>query len=217
MFARWGGGNGSVSVKSGRAAVLPDTASRDIKAVIFDLGRTLVPFSFDPLEKDLRDCRQEVFALTAEFERGKISSPEFVRRLCSLASVAPGNFDQWWCSIFNFETLVPDELIHALAQRHRMGLLSNTNQLHFDFLRKRLPIINDFDFLTLSYEVGAVKPEAAIFADAEQKAVCDPPQIIYFDDVEAYVEAARVRGWNAYQFTGLTSVKRALKRHHVSY
>lgn len=186
-----------------------------LRCVIFDLGRTLVPFSFDPLTPALQSRRDEAFQLFAAYETGQIDSNRFERELRALARIQP-NFAEWWCSIFTIELLIPEEVLRRIKDQVRLGLISNTNELHFEFLRREMPQLSLFDFFTLSYKVGAVKPSPAIYTSAEEMAQCRPNEILYFDDIPEYVEAARRRGWNAEVFTGQAGVEAAVQRHGLS-
>jgi HAD superfamily hydrolase (TIGR01509 family) len=183
-----------------------------IRTLIFDLGNTLVPFSFDPLQERLGSRRDTAFDLARGYEIGTVASDEFSARMCALAEIPAAELADWWCTIFTMKPLITRGLLRELKSRVRLGLLSNTNELHFRFLASRLPELAEFDFLTLSYEVGAVKPEAEIYADAEAKSGCRPDEILYFDDIPEYVEAARKRGWNAEVFRGEPAVSFVLRR-----
>lgn len=184
-----------------------------ISSVIFDLGRTLIPFSFDALGATLEPCRAAVMEAAAEYEIGGCDWAIFERRLAQLTRLDAAGLEDWWCRIFTLEPLVAPELIASLRPHYRVGLLSNTNECHFRFLCRKLPWLEAaFDFHTLSYEVGAAKPTAGIYADAEAKAGCAPGEILYFDDVPAFVAAARVRGWQAELFRDETAVRASLAR-----
>jgi putative hydrolase of the HAD superfamily len=189
---------------------------QQIKTIIFDLGRTLVPFSFDPLEPRLKTCRERAVEIAALYERGKLSSGEFTNQICALTGVTTEEFAAWWSSIFTFDTLIEEQLIKQLAGRYKLGLLSNTNELHFEFVRPRLRILEVFDFFTLSYRVGSAKPDPAIFAEAERQGASRPAEILYFDDVPEYVLAAKNRGWKACIFSGQASVERELAERGIT-
>ncbi len=99
------------------------------------------------------------------------------------------------------------ELMKALRGRYRMGLLSNTNEMHFKSTISNHPCFSFFDQITLSYQVKAMKPDPAIYRDAIAKAVgMASEEILYLDDVPAYVTAARALGMQAlvYDRSGVT-------------
>ena len=102
-------------------------------------------------------------------------------------------------SIFS-EILVPESLLEALAARYRLLLLSNTNAIHFEMLRREYPMLRHFHHLVLSYEVQAMKPQREIYEAAVRLAGCRPEECFYTDDIAAYVEGARQLGIDAVQF-----------------
>ncbi len=76
--------------------------------------------------------------------------------------------------------------------------LSNTNALHFrEFFAGRFPVCETFDLLLSSHEVGASKPEPAIYQAMEDRLGFSGDQIAFFDDLPANVAGARKMGWRA--------------------
>ncbi|MGH9533954.1 MAG: HAD family hydrolase [Terriglobales bacterium] len=183
-----------------------------IRTVIFDLGRTLVPFSFDRLRPSLDGCREAALAWMAPLETGVGDWDAFVATLGSRVGVTAGEFEAWWCGIFDLQPLISPQWLTELRRTYRLGLLSNTNACHFGFLRREMPWLEGFDFHVLSYEVGAVKPQPEIYAAAERQAACQPGEILYFDDVPEFVAAAARRGWRAEQFADEAAARAAVHR-----
>ncbi len=72
-------------------------------------------------------------------------------------------------------------------------------------------MLQRFDACVLSYQVGAVKPEKAIFRAALDAIGCLPAECFYTDDVVQYVEAGRAFGLLAEVFTGVPSLVRKLQ------
>ena len=96
-------------------------------------------------------------------------------------------------------------------------LLSNTNQIHFEMLRHRLPALRHFHHLVLSYEVKAMKPRPEIYRAAVECAGCLPEQCFYTDDIPAYVEAARAVGIDAVQFESAAQAERELAARGIHW
>jgi putative hydrolase of the HAD superfamily len=114
--------------------------------------------------------------------------------------VSEPDFTALWSSHFR----IHDEMVRAvepLVGRVKLVLLSNTHDLHVASLRPRLPILERFDALVLSCEVGAVKPEAAIYERALEAAGCAPAAAAFFDDVPAYAQAASALGIHGRLYT----------------
>jgi putative hydrolase of the HAD superfamily len=64
-----------------------------------------------------------------------------------------------------------------------------------------LPVLERFDYLLLSYEVGLVKPDPALFEDGLRRTGTRPDRTAYFDDSAAYVDAACALGIQGHVFT----------------
>lgn len=82
------------------------------------------------------------------------------------------------------------------------GVLSNTNHAHWERLAGPaavFPTPNLVRHLHASHLLGASKPEEKIYTAFEQATGFAGPQILFFDDLEENVHAARARGWHAHQ------------------
>ena len=122
-----------------------------------------------------------------------------------------------WSSIFT-ELLLPESLLEGLAAGYRLLLLSNTNALHFEMLRRNYArMLGHFHDLVLSYEVHAMKPQPEIFQVAVERAGCRPEECFYTDDIGAYVEAARRMGIDAVQFESSEQLQRELRDRGISW
>ncbi|MGH9483042.1 MAG: HAD-IA family hydrolase [Terriglobales bacterium] len=181
-----------------------------VKAIIFDLGQTLIPFSFERLRPRWDVCREQAARLLVEAEIGELAPLQFQAAMCRVTRVVPAEFRAWWNSIFEPRWLVPEEWLRSLISTYRVGLLSNTNAIHFAHLERHFPLLSEFHFRILSHQVGAAKPAPAIYAAAESAAGCAPQELLYFDDIPAFVEAARRRGWRAELFEGAEKLAQQL-------
>jgi putative hydrolase of the HAD superfamily len=182
------------------------------KALIFDLGKVLVPFDFmrayDRMQPlcgyPVAEIRRRTGAtgLVPQLEMGKVSSSDFVARLGAALGVSFdfAEFCEIWSSIFLPETLVPESLIIGLKQRYPLVLLSNTNEMHFEMLERTYSILSHFEKRVLSHEVGAAKPDPLIYRRAVELAGCTPEECFFTDDIAEYVEGARKLGIDAVQF-----------------
>ena len=198
-----------------------------IRSLIFDLGRVLVPFDFRRgyermsqrcgLQPEEIRARLSSDGLVREFESGVIGGRQFHERVGRLlgAEVDYEEFREIWFSVFLPETLIPDRLLESLHARYRTVLLSNTNEIHFEMIRRHYPILRHFDAFVLSYEVGAMKPDARIYAAAVAAAGCAPEECFFTDDISEYVEGARRAGIDAVVFEGAEALERELRARGV--
>lgn len=185
-----------------------------IRSILFDLGNVLVPFDIQRGYQQLSQAsglpQEEVAVRIREsglyevYESGQIETDSFLDEFTKVLGYRSSleEFREVWNSIFFPHTVTSEELVVDLKARYRLVLLSNTNDLHFNWLRERYPILNHFDAYTLSYQVGAMKPSERIYAAAVENAQCKPEECFFTDDIEKYVEAARSFGIDAEQFVG---------------
>ena len=200
-----------------------------IKAVIFDLGRVIVPFDFRrgyeriaplcglPAEEIPK--RIAPSGLVNRFESGAIAPRDFVREFSKLIGLETSyeTFCEIWSSIFLPETLIPESMVAGIAQRYRTVLLSNTNAIHYAMLRANYPLLRHFHACVLSFEVGAMKPMPAIYRRAIEAAQCLPGECFFTDDMPAFVEAARAQGIDAVKFESAAQIEAELHKRGVTW
>jgi glucose-1-phosphatase len=196
------------------------------KAVIFDLGKVLVHFDFkrvyQRLETICPHAATEIprvlstTGLAQRFESGHMEPAEFIAEITRALSldVEPGEFCETFNCIFT-ETLVPESLLETLAARYRLILLSNTNAIHFPWIRQAYPLLRHFHDLVLSYEVKAMKPHPDIYRAAIAKAGCRPEECFYTDDIAEFVEGARALDIDAVQFENAAQLERELRARGI--
>ena len=206
---------------------MPSPSPRPITAITFDLGNVLVKVDH------LRFCRRlgalaglsplEVYARVFEsslepgYDTGRITSREFYQRVTAHFEVALpySRFCDLWCDLFDpMDDMM--ELVQHLASSFPLFLLSNTNSLHFDYIRERFgPLLQPFRAFVLSYRVGSRKPEPAIYQALIRQVERPPEEILFLDDKESFVEAARDQGLAAWQFRSPRELRRKLADHRL--
>lgn len=183
-----------------------------IKTFIFDLGKVIVPYDHDRglriLEErcgiTVNDLRPKIYASEELnlYQKGVISSREFYEHLKNILGFRFDyeEFTRIWNHTFTLTPLIEESFIESLAEKFRLLVLSDTNELHFNFIREKFPVLGCFDDYVLSYKVGFLKPSEEIFRIAVERANCSADECIFTDDIAANVEAARKIGINAVQF-----------------
>jgi putative hydrolase of the HAD superfamily len=198
------------------------------KAIIFDLGKVLVHFDFKRGYRQLEGLcpypaaeipkRIGPTGLVPRFETGLIEPRDFVEQLSKVLDlqVDYGRFCEIWGSIF-CHTLVPESMLEGLAARYRLLLMSNTNALHFEIIRRDYPLIRHFHHLILSHEVKAMKPRPEIYQAAVARAGCRPEECFFTDDMPEFVEGARRMGIDAVQFQSAEQLEGELRSRGISW
>jgi putative hydrolase of the HAD superfamily len=115
-----------------------------------------------------------------------------------------------WNEIFT-EDLEVSGIIRSLKGRWRLGLLSNTDPLHFNYILSAFPLVRMLDKWILSYEVGFKKPDLQIFQKAIEWASVGPEKILFIDDTKGHVDAAATLGIQGIHFTSGRQLKKELQ------
>ncbi len=198
-----------------------------VKVVLFDLGNVILPFNNYQIAEKLcpfsknREFQdpQKIFSylfdfekgVINEFDKGKMSPSQFfetVKKSLGL-TIAYDQFVPIWTEIFT-ENEEISEIIRSLKGKWRLGLLSNTDPLHFNSIVSRFPVISTFEKWILSYEVGFKKPDPCIFQKAIEWASVLPERILFIDDTEGHVAAAISLGMQGIHFVSADQLREEL-------
>ena len=191
-----------------------------IEVVYFDLGKVIVDFDHSRAAQELLKVTplslKEAMAvlsdddLVSEYETGRLSSQEHYRKVCRRLQmeVSIEKFRELWGSMFLPEPLLSESFLQDLKKRYRLMLLSNTNEIHFDFVIQNYPILRMIEERLLSYQAGCMKPQTRIFELAIKKAGVMPENIFFTDDRPENIEAAQRSGIQALLFQSETQLKR---------
>jgi epoxide hydrolase-like predicted phosphatase len=183
-----------------------------IRAVIFDMGGVLVrtedPGPRGRLAERLQLSPAELSALVFDSDSsvqatvGKITAQahwEAVRQALKLSAEEFPSVPEYFWGGDRLDTGLVDYL-RALRPRYRTALLSNA----WDDLRAYLvdlwKIVDAFDELIISAEVGLAKPDPQIYRLAVERLGVAPEEAVFVDDFPANVEGARAAGLYAIQF-----------------
>lgn len=198
-----------------------------IEVILYDLGNVILPFNhFQIAEKLSRFSQRKefqdpprMFSYLFDFEKGavngyevgKVSSLEFFQSLRGFLhlSLSFEDFIPIWNEIF-IEDQEVSQIILSQKGRWKLGLLSNTNRLHFDYVLAKFSIIRVFDRWILSHEVGFKKPAVEIFQKAVQWASVEPRKILFIDDMKKHVEVAASLGIQGIHFVSAVQLREEL-------
>jgi HAD superfamily hydrolase (TIGR01509 family) len=202
-------------------------AQNPIEVILFDLGNVILPFNhYQIAEKLFRFSNgkgvkdpQSIFSYLFDLEKGAIngyetgrkSSQEFFQHLKKYLQLTL-SFEEFmpiWNDIF-WEDVGVSKIIRSLKGRKRLGLISNTNPLHFEYILRKFPIIRIFDKWILSHEVGFKKPDVRIFQKAMDWASVESKKILFIDDMKIHVETAISLGMQGIHFISADQLKKEL-------
>lgn len=197
-----------------------------IRTILYDLGNVLVCFSHERMYEQIgavcgRSTQQvrELFErrMLPDFETGRIDERGFHARMeeWSGRRLDADELRRAGSDIFWPNPGMADVVRAMKRQGVRLVLLSNTSAPHIEHVRASWPLLELFDNLILSFEVGATKPQPEIYQAALDRIGCPPSECFYTDDIPEYVEAGRSHGLTAEVFTGKEEHLRQLKRYGV--
>src|SRR6266496_4429237 len=180
---------------------------RPPEVVVFDLGKVLVDFDYGIAAR--RIAAQGTMSPSAvqhfidhspllfRYETGVIDREQFYAEVCRVTGFAGSlhEFSDFFADIF---TPMPEMVAwHARLREQRIPtfVFSNTNDLAIAHIRRHFPFFAQFDAYVLSYEHGAMKPDAKLYEVVERVTKRGGEQIAYLDDRLENAVAGASRGW----------------------
>jgi len=196
----------------------------DIDALLFDLGGVLVEIDFQRVIARWAElARVPAQQLAPRFahgpayqrhERGEIDMAAYgdaLRTDLGLALDDDALIDGWQ-RVFLSEIEPTVQLVRELQGRIPMYVFSNTNATHHAFWRARYATaLQPFDRVFVSSEIGARKPEREAFERVAGEIGTPVGRILFFDDTEANITAARELGMPAVLVRSPEDVRAAVR------
>jgi FMN phosphatase YigB (HAD superfamily) len=188
------------------------------KNIIFDLGNVLVKLdeaatmrAFETLGWPKKDHIREYAEGLKLFQAmgvGLMSNQQFFDAF--RATTHSNVTDQQITEATNAMLLyIPEEkkskLLQLRKEGHRVFLLSNTIDLHWQYCKKNLfpmdhySVDDYFEKAFLSQEMHMKKPDDEIFQQVINDATIDPNDTLFIDDLEVNCEAAERNGIHSFQ------------------
>jgi HAD superfamily hydrolase (TIGR01509 family) len=198
--------------------------------VVFDVGNVLVhidpPAFLRSLSLDAPEYREyyqpKIIDVVMNYERGTDSTEIFFANLVEIFngqdrslnqghkrghSFSRNDFQTAMLSIIGEQVAGMEEIVQRVGSSVPLGLLSNTNPIHFQYCLQWFPILQHFPSRFLSYQLKAVKPEPEIFARVREQVPFPPSAVLYIDDLVENIDAARSAGFWSHQFFGVENIE----------
>ena len=191
-----------------------------IRNVVFDVGGVLVRLRYQPFVRylaesgiDLTDLPGWLATIDLDaHERGEITGRELLERIAGQARrpLDPRDLERRWLDMFERSAEMFD-LAEGLMQDYRVYLLSNVGDLHWAHLDAEYGIGRVGHGAIASFRVGAVKPSAEIYREAERRLGLEPAETVFVDDLARNVAGAQARGWQAIHHRDPEATRRGLR------
>ena len=182
-----------------------------IKAIIFDFGDVFINLDKSATLREMRkhrieDLTEDILELNRKYEKGLVSSDKFI-------TTYQEEFKQLEAEIFvnSWNAILIDfpeyryQFLKKLSEEkdYKLILLSNTNEIHIDWVKENVPFYEDFktcfDAFYLSHEINFRKPDAEIYEFVLKKHKLEPEECLFIDDTIENTKAAEALGihtWN---------------------
>ncbi len=196
-----------------------------MKLLVFDMGHVFIDFEWETVCKGL--CARSGY--TSEqlrgvmlsvsklgYESGLIDTVGFLTELNRQLGTELNreDFTKIWTESFR-ENAEMAQLLTQLKAQCPLYLLSNTNEVQYEWLQTTYNVARHFEELVLSYKVGCCKPDLAIYREVLKRSGIPAQDCLFVDDLEANIEAATTLGMNTIQFRGVPDLK--LRLQHLGF
>lgn len=182
---------------------------KQLKNIIFDLGNVIIPLENEKywwnevfLEifenpQEINDLRDHHFFV--HYEKGEITTNQFLKRLQQFLKPEFNEND----IIIRWNALLKEipenriEFLQKLNKNYSIFLLSNTNEIHLNFIieasnmRYGFDILEKtFDYCFYSYKINEVKPDDAIYLKVLEERNLIAEECLFIDDKKVNLEQA---------------------------
>ncbi|MBR6082209.1 MAG: HAD-IA family hydrolase [Salinivirgaceae bacterium] len=181
----------------------------DFDTIIFDFGGVILDIDPDLSRRRFAEMlgienarKLEAEQLPQLYEKGLISRAEFVSRINQIAGTqlsADEILSAWNAMLLNYKP-ARIEWIKRLHTTHRLLLLSNTNDSHFEYFHNKLiaeygvTFYQLFDHVYLSHEMGMLKPSHEIYETVIAEQQLNLQRTLFIEDTARNVAGAQEVG-----------------------
>ncbi len=147
-----------------------------------------------------------------QLEVGEIDGAAFSERFVSELGLTMdpervlSEFEAWNLGLFPGAA----ETLAALRERHRLAVLSNTNEVHARRLTGEMAIHDRVDTVFFSHLIGLRKPDERVYRHVAGELGVDVTDLVFFDDNAENVEAALSIGMQAWRVEGVGALRERL-------
>jgi epoxide hydrolase-like predicted phosphatase len=193
-----------------------------IKAIYFDLGGVLVrtvdraPRTRLAVRLGMTSDALEELVFLGESghkaQRGEITAEQQWAYVCRQINWPLTKWRDLEAKFFTGDRLDIElvDYIRSLHGRYKTGVISNALGDVRAAIDHKWHIADAFDAITISAEVGVMKPDARIFHIALQSLGVQPTEAVFVDDFTHNVEGARAIGMQAIQFRNPEQIRQEL-------
>ena len=183
-----------------------------IKTLIFDFGDVFINLDKQGAMDNalqlfkLNGFESDMISINMQYEIGKISTSEFIAFYKNkFPNLSEKQIIEAWNYIIRDFPLHRLEFVQKLAKNndYKRIILSNTNEMHIDFIKENVPFYNEFkdcfDKFYLSHEINLRKPNTDIYEFVLNESNLKANECLFIDDTTDNTNSASRLGihtWN---------------------
>lgn len=194
---------------------------QDIDTIIFDLGMVIINLDMEATTNELKNIfDSEYDSVMADlnqtgffnlYETGRISTQTFTTTLAEKSNGKANSQDiaKAWNAMLLDIPPIRFEILKWAKKNYKTFCLSNTNELHIDWINEMLNAEFNlqnldpyFHRVYLSHEMKQRKPDVEIYETLIQNHQLNPSRTLFIDDTAGHLEGANQAGINTYHLTG---------------
>jgi len=200
----------------------------EIRHIVFDIGKVLIHYDPDlpfsrliPDEAERKHFFETICTNDWNIEQDRGRGWEEAEAL--LVAKFPEheenirNFRRHWHEMVPHAYDDSVELMEALIDKgHDVTLLTNWAKDTFVEARGRFPFLERPRGITVSGEIGMIKPDRAIYDHHAATFGLEPAATVFIDDSQKNVDGAKAAGWQAVLFQNAKTLEEDLERFGIS-
>lgn len=192
-----------------------------IKNIIFDYGNVIFMIDFKRTQHSFTELGiknvERFFAHTGhdplfdEFEQGKITASQFrdgIRKITEQPGLSDEQIDNAWNTLLIGVPPVNHDILLEAKKKYRTFLLSNNNEIHYnwimDYLKNEYHLDSNAVFFEKDYYSHLMKmrkPNADIFEFVLKEHHLIPEETLFIDDSPQHIKTAASLGMHTHLLT----------------
>ena len=192
-----------------------------IRNIIFDYGNVIFTIDFNRAQHSFTELGVKNVdhffshkghdSLFDQFEQGLISSSEFrdgIRKVTGIKSLSDAEIDKAWNSLLIGVPEPNHDLLLKVKEKYRTFLLSNNNEIHYnwimDYLQREHRLDSNAVFFEKDYYSHLMKmrkPNREIFEFVMRENNLNPKETLFIDDSPQHLKTADMLGLNTHLLT----------------
>jgi 2-haloacid dehalogenase len=199
----------------------------DIRHIVFDIGKVLLHYDPDlPFNRLIPDADERRWffdnVCTSEWNIEQDRGRTWQEAEQLLIDAHPDHADNIRNFRLHWHEMVPHAYDDSVALMNRLidggrdvTMLTNFAGDTFREARQRFPFLDRPRGVTVSGEVGMIKPERGIYDHHVAAFGLEPSATIFIDDSQKNVDGARAAGWQAVLFKNAKTLEADLERFGI--